>query len=212
MKSIDEWISILYAIGVREQTARKWAPEFSAQVHEKTFNLDWDEIDDFVAQVVYESQKLEYVKENLNYRAERLHQVFYNNFRTVEAAIPFAGQPAKTAERVYGRRRDLGNDQPGDGLKYIGRGLLMVTGKGNYEHVQTATGEPVVDKPELLETPRVALMSAIAWWEKNIPDSAVGHPDLVSRRVNGGVNGLDERIKLSQLVDQTINQPTKATA
>lgn len=202
MYTKDQWVGVLYALGVREATAHKWAEGFAEQVVESVFSLGREEIDDFVAQIVHESQKLEKVRENLNYRAERLMVVWPTRFKTLAAAKPFAGNPAALAERVYGGR--LGNDQPGDALKYIGRSLLMITGKDNYEQVQTIIGEPIVDKPELLETPRVALKAAIAWWERNIPDSIVGNVDLVSRRVNGGSIGLEERRKLAALADELI--------
>lgn len=203
-KSADEWHSILHALGVRESTAQKWAPAFSELVHDGSFSLGWDEVDDFVAQLVHESAKLEHVRENLNYRAETLMKVWPNRFRTLDQAKPFAGKPAALAARVYDFRKDLGNDEPGDGLKYIGRGPIQITGKANYELVQTETGEPVVDKPELMETPRVGLKAAIAWWEKRIPDAIIGNAALVSRRVNGGSTGLEERITLSRLADQLI--------
>lgn len=202
MYTKDQWVSVLYALGVREATAHKWGEAFAEQVTESVFSLGREEIDDFVAQIVHESQKLEKVRENLNYRAERLMVVWPTRFKTLAAAQPFAGNPAALAERVYGGR--LGNDQPGDGLKYIGRSLIMITGKDNYEQVQAIIGEPIVDKPELLETPRVALKAAIAWWERNIPDSIVGNVALVSRRVNGGSIGLEERTKLASLADQLI--------
>lgn len=202
MKSIDEWFSILYALGVRERTARAHAPAFSELLTANRFSLGWDEIDDFVAQVVHETGKLECLVENLNYRADRLQVVWPRRFLNPEYAAQFAGQPAKLGEKVYGGR--LGNDQPGDGFKYRGRGYLMITGKDNYEHVQSQIGQPLVDKPELLETPRVALLAAIAWWEGNVPDAAIGNVGLVSRRVNGGSVGLEERQKLAALADELI--------
>jgi len=202
VKSTDEWFSILYALGVREKTARLHAPAFSELLTPARFNLGYEEIDDFVAQIVHESTKLESMVENLNYRWERLCKVFHRRFQTEAYARQFAGNPFKLGEKVYGGR--LGNDQPGDGFKYRGRGFLMITGKDNYEFVQSQIGQPVVDKPELLETPRVALLAAIAWWEGNIPDEIVNNADLVSRRVNGGANGLEERKKLATLADQLI--------
>lgn len=204
-KSAGEWQSILHILGVREATARKWAPAFEELVHEGAFSLGWDEIDDFVAQIIHESAYLEHVRENLNYRAETMMRVWPNRFRTLEQAAPYAGKPALLAARVYDNRKDLGNDEPGDGLKYIGRSPIMVTGKANHELVQAEIGEPVVDKPELLETPRVGLKASIAWWERRIPDEIVGNPDLVSRRVNGGKTGLEERIRLARLSDQVIS-------
>lgn len=192
----DEWMGVLFALGVREKTARAHAPAFAELVTPQAFNLGWDEVDDFVAQIVFESAFLEAMVENLNYRAENLQRVWPRRFKNPEYAAQFAMNPAALAEKVYGGR--MGNDQPGDGLKYRGRGYLMITGKDNYELVQAQTGEPVVDKPELLETPRIAMKAAIAWWEGRISDDIVGNAALVSRAVNGGDTGLAERVRLSR--------------
>ncbi len=196
------WQSILYRLGVRDAVAHANGPAFAELLVPSAFSLGNEEIDDFVAQIIHETGKLERLEENLNYRAERLCRVWPSRFKTVESAQPYAGQPAKLAERVYGGR--LGNDQPGDGLKYRGRGHIMATGKNNYELLQAAIGEPLVDMPELLSTPRVALKASIAWWEREIPDTIIGNAKLVSRRVNGGSVGLEERIELSRLADELI--------
>lgn len=202
VKSADEWMSILFALGVREPTARHWGPGFSEIVRADAFSMGWEEIDDFVAQIVHESAMLEHVVENLNYRVERLSRVWPRRFTNLEYAKQFANNPVALGNRVYGGR--MGNDQPGDGFRYRGRCPIMITGKENYELVQTETGEPVVDKPELLETPRVGLKASVAWWEKRIPDSIVNNAELVSRRVNGGDNGLTERVRLARIADQMI--------
>jgi putative chitinase len=198
----DEWMGILFALGVREKTARAHAPAFAELVTREAFNLGWEEADDFVAQIVFESAFLEAMIENLNYRAENLQRVWPRRFKNLEYAAQFAMNPAALAERVYGGR--MGNDQPGDGLRYRGRGYLMITGKDNYELVQHQTGEPVIDKPELLETPRIAMKAAICWWEGRIPDSSIGNAALVSRAVNGGDTGLTERVRLSRIADTLI--------
>jgi len=200
--SADEWMGILFKLGVREQTARKHAPAFAEQVTEDKFNLGWDEIDDFVAQIVYESGFLEDMVENLNYRVENLQRVWPRRFKNLEYAAQYAMNPVALGNRVYGNR--LGNDQPGDGFKYRGRGYLMITGKDNYELVQAETGEPVVDKPELMEQPATALKAAIAWWESRIADEAIGNAALVSRSVNGGDTGLKERVRLARIADEAI--------
>jgi putative chitinase len=201
-KSADEWMGILFALEVREQTARYWAPAFSELVRADAFSMGWEEIDDFVAQIVFESGHLEKVVENLNYRVERLSKVWPRRFTNLEYAKQFANNPVALGNRVYGGR--MGNDQPGDGFRYRGRSPLMITGKDAYEMLQAEIDEPLVDKPELLETPRVGLKASIAWWEKRIPDSIVNNPALVSRRVNGGDNGLIERVALSRLADQLV--------
>jgi putative chitinase len=201
-KSADEWMSILFALGVREKTARHWGPGFAEIVRSDAFSMGWEEIDDFVAQIVHESAMLEYVVENLNYRVERLHVVWPRRFTNLTYAKQYANNPVALGNRVYGGR--MGNDREGEGFLYRGRSPLMITGKDNYELVQVETGEPVVDKPELLETPRVGLKAAVAWWERRIPDSIVNNSELVSRHVNGGDTGLTERVRLARLSDQLI--------
>lgn len=198
----DEWMSTLYALGVREATARKHAPAFAELLVPSAFSLGWEEIDDFLAQIVHESDHLESMVENLNYRADRLPVVWPRRFKNPEFAKQFANNPERLGNQVYGGR--MGNDQPGDGFKYRGRGFLMITGKDNYEQVQAAIGEPLVDMPELLETPRIALKSAIAWWEGTIPDSIVGNTELVSRKVNGGDTGMAERVRLARIADALV--------
>lgn len=200
----SEWRILLEQLGVRPATAAYHAPAFAELCTPEAFSLGRDEMDDFLAQIVHESAHLERLTENLNYTAQRLCAVWPRRFPTLQDALPYAGAPMKLAEKVYGGRGDLGNDQPGDGARYIGRGLIMVTGRSNYELVQAATGDPVVDNPVLLATPRISLKSAIAWWEKRIPDSIVGNVDLVSRRVNGGAVGLEERRRLATIANRLV--------
>ncbi len=70
------------------------------------------------------------LEENLNYSAKRLTQVWPARFPTLAAAAPFANNPRKLANKVYGGR--LGNTGPDDGWLYRGRGLAQITGKANY--------------------------------------------------------------------------------
>lgn len=70
------------------------------------------------------------VTENLNYSAKRLTQVWPSRFPTIAAATPFANNPQALANKVYGGR--MGNTGPNDGFRYLGRGLVQITGKDNY--------------------------------------------------------------------------------
>lgn len=124
--------------------------------------------------------------------------------------------------RAYEGRLDLGNRVKGDGIKFKGRGPLQVTGRLNYSLMGVKAGTPLkfINKPELLATPEWGVWSACIFWTErglldvsNMPDSAripmkikdknSGKYDIVmlepivfiSRKVNGGVNGLSERIK-----------------
>lgn len=99
---------------------------------------------------------------------------------------------------AYEGRRDLGNTRPGDGRRYRGRGLIQVTGRANYAACGAALGLDLVASPELLEQPVNACRSAGWFWKTHGLNELADAGDqvLVTRRVNGGTNGLAERLAL----------------
>lgn len=198
------WLEVLVACGVRASTAARWAGAFEQQCQPGRFSLGRQEMDDFLAQTLYETGRLEHLTENLNYSAPRLVEVWPGRFPTVAAAQAYAYNPEKLAEKAYGGRSDLGNSEPGDGWRYIGRGIPHVTGRANYALLEGVTGEPLVDFPVLLEHPDTALKCGIAWWEAKVPDSAIDTVDRVSRAVNGGKNGLVDRRAFYRLTNKAL--------
>lgn len=196
MRTEKDWVRILVACGVKPLVALRWAGAFAEAVRDATFNRGDEEIDDFLGQILHESAMLAHLDENLNYRAERLCAVWPRRFPTLAEAQPYAGNPQKLAERVYGGR--MGNDAPGDGWLYRGRTPLQITGKDAYRWLGELLGLDLVAHPELLEEPQHALAACIAWWEKNIPDSMVGDVEKETRRVNGGLIGLADREQLTE--------------
>jgi predicted chitinase len=102
------------------------------------------------------------VEENFNYTAPRLLQVFPSVFKGDQAlAQQYAGNPNNSLpEFLYGsstsKGRGLGNTQPGDGGKYIGRGYIQITGRGNYQAYADLTGHDLINNPALLNTPAIA--------------------------------------------------------
>jgi putative chitinase len=98
----------------------------------------------------------------------------------------------------YEMRYDLGNIAPGDGYKYRGRGLIQLTGRGNYKRAGDALGVDLIASPELLGEPALACRSAGWFWSANgcnaLADS--GDFEKLTRRINGGLNGYAERIGL----------------
>jgi len=100
------------------------------------------------------------------------------------------------AQQRYEGRADLGNTQPGDGSRFRGRGLIQVTGRANYAAVAAGLGIDCVARPELLEQPRHAARSAAWWWVNNGCNEIADSGDLraLTRRINGGENGLDDRV------------------
>ena len=97
---------------------------------------------------------------------------------------------------AYEGRKDLGNVQPGDGVRFRGRGLLQITGRANYAACGKALGLDLLAKPELLEQTVNACRSAGWFWQSRGLNSLADAGDqvAVTRRINGGTNGLAERL------------------
>jgi putative chitinase len=126
-----------------------------------------------------------------------LGQVIYETGGFVYLSEPGSGAQYEGSE-------NLGNTTPGDGKKYKGRGLLLVTGKRSYQQFGILWGEPdlFIITPTLLEKPRYAVWSACEFWKSRgivelskqlDADGAVF--ELITKKVNGGLNGLDKRKK-----------------
>lgn len=149
----------------------------------------------FLAQCGHESQGFTRLEENLNYSAKSLYNVFRKYFPTMGIAEEYARRPEKIANLVYGSRMGNGSAETGDGWKYRGRGILQITGKYNYRQLEYDTKLPVVDNPDLLLEVKNAVESAFWYWDKN---NLVNYSDIeiVTKKINGGLNGLDDRKKL----------------
>lgn len=102
------------------------------------------------------------------------------------------------AQLRYEGRADLGNTQPGDGKRFMGRGLIQVTGRANYTRAAAALGIDCVNHPELLEAPTNAARSAGDFWRtRGLNEAAdAGQFERITRRINGGLNGYTERCVL----------------
>ncbi|UXV21080.1 glycoside hydrolase family 19 protein [Pseudomonas fluorescens] len=122
----------------------------------------------FIAQVGHESGQLRYVREIWGPTAQQL---------------------------TYEGRADLGNTVKGDGSKYRGRGLIQVTGRANYAACGDALGLDLINKPELLEQPQYAAMSAAWFWSTHGLNTLADQKDFakITRRVNGGLTGQTDR-------------------
>jgi len=122
----------------------------------------------FIAQIAHESGQLRYTRELWG--------------------------PTPTQQRYEGRA-DLGNTEPGDGVRFKGRGLIQVTGRANYAACGAALGLPLLDHPELLEQPDGACKSAAWFWKsRGLNELAdAGAFITITKRINGSTNGLADR-------------------
>ncbi len=150
-------------------------------------------LEHFLAQVLHETGGLRFLVENLNYSAARLTEVWPARFPTLEAAQPFAHNSRALANKTYGGR--MGNADPNDGWRYIGRGALQLTGHANYARVGDALGIDLVTFPTMVLDPEYGLrVAGEVWYTAQCNVFADGdNLERVTKAINGGLVGLPER-------------------
>lgn len=161
------------------------------------FELNSKRAAHLLGQVVHESGTFKYTEENLNYSVDACLRVFGKYFKSEEQAKPYARNPKALADKVYGHRG--GNE--GQGFAWRGRGFLQLTFRDNYRAFASDMRLPdVMDNPDLVASD-YAMESAIWYFRRNnlwtICDEGVTDEVIkkVTKKVNGGYNGLDHRIK-----------------
>jgi putative chitinase len=162
------------------------------------------EIAHFMAQISHECRAGTVVREDLNYRAERILEIFgvgkHSAKVTAHEADQLAHHPEALAERVYGmgnskKAKELGNEKPGDAYRYRGNGPLQLTGLGAHRRIGKLIGVDLESNPEQLADPAIAFRVAVAEFVKLkcLGPAADDNITEVTRLVNGGRNGLAER-------------------
>ena len=151
----------------------------------------------WLAQTGHESGDFRSLVENLNYRAQALVATWPRHFPTMDIANQYHRMPERIANRAYANRMGNGPESSGDGWKYRGRGLIQVTGKTNYTNCSLALygDTTLVNQPEFLESMDGAVRSACWYWNSrdlNL-DADRLNIDTISRKVNGGTKGLEDR-------------------
>jgi len=151
----------------------------------------------FLAQCKHESGSFTAIKENLNYRAESLTKVWPKYFPSLAIAEEYAHNQEKIANRAYANRMGNGDEHSGDGWKFCGRGLIQLTGRSNYQAFADSLEMNIDDVPEYLGTFEGAAQSACWFWESNNLNQWADKGDILTltKRINGGTIGLDDRIK-----------------
>jgi putative chitinase len=153
----------------------------------------------FLSQVAHESNNFKVIRENLNYSAEGLLKVFPKYF-SKDTAMFSVRKPEIIANIVYSNRMGNGDRSSGDGYKFRGRGFIQLTGKINYESYGKYINVNLIDNPDLVAT-KYPLSSAGWFFQKKGLWSICDEGDnidtikKVTYRVNGGYNGLQDRIE-----------------
>jgi putative chitinase len=145
----------------------------------------------FLAQGVYETGYLRHLAESLDYSPARIGQIWPH---LTSRACVLAHNPPALANAAYAVRNGNGDESSGDGWRFRGRGLFMLTGRNNY-----AAGAGLAD-PDRLETPEFAVGSAITFWNGLRMNEVADADDIarVTLLVNGAHEGIAERSRLKQ--------------
>lgn len=166
------------ALGISEARARVWAGPLTETMDRYAITSPKRQAA-FLAQVGHESGRLKY---------------------TTELWGPTA------AQKRYEGRLDLGNTEPGDGFRFRGHGLIQVTGRANHRLVSERLGEDFVSHPEKLAEYRWAALSAGDFWDRMrlnpLADSGAFRD--ITRKINGGLNGLADRLALWALAKEAL--------
>lgn len=129
--------------------------------------------------------------------------------QTMEEAAGYCTLREFASGREYEGRHDLGNTQPGDGVRYAGRSPLQLTGRANYDRVGKELGLPLVDHPEMAEQMPYALEISCAYWRDHRINALADLDDIehVTRAINGGWNGIAQRISYTDKAKHALGLP-----
>lgn len=162
----------------------------------------------FIGQCQHESGNFRRLTENLNYSGKALRAVWPSRFKSDEQAAAYHRQPEKIANKVYADRLGNGSEESGEGWKYRGRGVIQLTGKANYAAASDAIGIDFVAEPDLVTQPLYAVMTAGWFWKTNKLNYLCDSQDwkTLTKRINGGTIGLEDRIKHIEHVLTILNK------
>lgn len=156
----------------------------------------------FLAQIAHESSELNRLIENLSYSAQGLLSVWPKRFKSLENAKLYERNPQRIANFVYANRLGNGDTASGDGWMFRGRGVIQLTGRGNYRAIGNALGLPLESQPDLLLQPSPAALVAGYFWNSRglneLADDKTSDDDdedfvQITLRINGGRTGLADR-------------------
>lgn len=189
---VDDWYESLV----------KFFPQFEITTEQRTAA--------FLAQCAHESGDFTRLKENLNYRWQTLRKVFPKYFATDAIAQNYASKSNKQeaiANRVYANRMGNGPESSGDGFRYCGRGLIQLTGKNNYSAFANFAGMKLEELPSYLMSFDGAVHSACWFWKINKLNYLADAEEIVkmSRVINGGDNGLEDRVEKYHKILEILN-------
>lgn len=174
----------------------------------------------FLSQILHESWRLTRVEENLNYTPDAILATF-NNPKKKRFTLKQAGDYGRTATHpanremianiAYANRMGNGLVESGDGFKFRGRGPGQITGQVNYKETEKALNIPCVENPDLLFEPEHGCMAFGHYWNVRNLNALADKDDTegITKSINGGLNGYNERLELLQLCKKVFKEESK---
>lgn len=210
------------AAGCTAERAAAFAPHLDVACGYYGINRSVARLSAFLAQVGHESAGFAASVESLNYSVDALlrtfgrHRISEADARAMGRADGRPADPVAIANAVYGGewgQRELGNTQPGDGWRYRGRGPMQLTGRANYarltQRLRARLGPGVPDfeaDPDALQRPEWGAWCAADFWDMRGLNALADRDDFLSitRKINGGINGLDDRERRWELARRVL--------
>lgn len=194
----EDWAYILRICGIKPAQIATWSGVFAQTPKMGRFSKGDADLAQFLANILVESQGLQKLKESGSYSAARIRELGNasppgSRWRSlVPRAEELAFNEQKFFEACYGGRGGNRPEGAGDGARYAGRGLIMLTFVDGYRWQGLRSGQDLTVLPQLAEQPHFALEFAFDWWEGKVPDAYLADTVKVRRVVNGGTFGLRE--------------------
>lgn len=150
-----------------------------------------------MAQLAHESGGFRKLTENLDYSAKRIGEVWS---RLAPRALELEHNPVRLGNAAYALKNGNGIESTGDGYRFRGRGFIQLTGRANYTKYGAMIGVDLINRPERAAWPELASELALAYWKDSGCNGFASNDDVpgVTKAINGGLMGLDERKKLTE--------------
>lgn len=163
----------------------------------------------FLAQIAHESGELTIFAENLNYSAKGLMATWPKRFPDPVKAQQYERNPQKIASHVYANRIGNGDEASGDGWRFRGRGPIQITGRENYQKYGSRLNVDLISDPDKATTPEVGFRIAGLYWKENGLNELAdgGMFETITKRINGGLKGLEDRVKYYTRAKQVLGVP-----
>lgn len=172
----------------------------------------WEKVFDFVKVMNEKAEEYGFKPPYAYQKAQYLRRLRYFCAQVAHESggLLYTKEIGSGAAYDTGRKaRMLGNtpEKDGDGQRYKGRGYIQITGRANYTALAKDLKIDCVNHPELLEQPRFALLSALWFWKKNGLNKYADRDAFteLTKRINGGTNGLPDRLEWLRKANKYIN-------